>query len=61
MEKVFEMFYRGSILSKGSGLGLYIVKEIVEKLMGKIELKSTVTPQEQSGTIIIVEIPNNIE
>lgn len=38
--KVFDMFYRGNEDSKGSGLGLYIVKSAVEKLGGKIELKS---------------------
>ncbi len=39
-EKIFEMFFRGSENSDGSGLGLYIVKESVEKLNGKIEVKS---------------------
>jgi signal transduction histidine kinase len=38
--KVFDMFYRASEDSKGSGLGLYIVKETVEKLGGAIKLKS---------------------
>jgi len=31
-EKVFEMFYRATTLSSGTGLGLYIVKETLEKL-----------------------------
>lgn len=39
-DKIFEMFYRANAYSLGSGLGLYIVKGIVEKLEGKIELKS---------------------
>jgi len=39
-EKIFEMFYRGSDTSTGSGLGLYITKEAIEKLNGKIELES---------------------
>lgn len=39
--KIFNMFYRGNNISKGSGLGLYIVKMGVEKLGGKIWLKST--------------------
>ena len=38
--KVFDMFYRASESSKGSGLGLYIVKETVEKLGGEIKLES---------------------
>ena len=33
--KVFEMFFRATLQSTGSGLGLYIVKETVEKLGGK--------------------------
>lgn len=39
-EKIFEMFYRGSNTSTGSGLGLYITKEATEKLFGRIELAS---------------------
>jgi len=37
---VFNMFYRASENSKGSGLGLYIVKEAMEKLGGSITLQS---------------------
>lgn len=39
-EKLFDMFFRASNKSKGSGLGLYIVKNAVEKLKGTITLKS---------------------
>ena len=39
--KVFDMFYRGTIQSKGSGLGLYIVKETVAKMHGTIGMEST--------------------
>jgi signal transduction histidine kinase len=39
-DKIFEMFYRANSYSLGSGLGLYIVKGIVEKLNGKAELIS---------------------
>ncbi|MCI0751327.1 MAG: ATP-binding protein [Flammeovirgaceae bacterium] len=38
--KIFKMFYRGTSISNGSGLGLYIAKEAVEKLDGKIEVKT---------------------
>lgn len=38
--KVFEMFVRANLESKGSGLGLYIVKKTLEKLGGIIELES---------------------
>lgn len=40
-EKVFNMFYRATQQSKGSGLGLYITKEMVEKLGGKISMTSS--------------------
>lgn len=38
--KVFEMFYRASPSSDGTGLGLYIVKEALTRINGKIFLKS---------------------
>src|SRR5690606_29630127 len=31
-DKVFSMFFRGTDQSKGSGLGLYIVKETIDKI-----------------------------
>lgn len=55
-EKIFEMFYRASTLSTGSGLGLYIVKEILGMLSGKIELESELG----KGTKITIEIPNQV-
>jgi signal transduction histidine kinase len=39
-DKVFDMFYRGTELSDGSGLGLFIVKETVERLGGAIGFES---------------------
>jgi signal transduction histidine kinase len=38
--RVFEMFYRASHNSDGTGLGLYIVKEALTRINGKIFLKS---------------------
>ncbi|HCR55322.1 MAG TPA: two-component sensor histidine kinase [Cytophagales bacterium] len=38
--KIYEMYYMSKDREKGTGLGLYIVKEAVNKLNGKIELKS---------------------
>lgn len=52
-ERVFEMFFRGTMVCKGSGLGLYIVKNAVEKLKGSIVLNS----KEGVGTRIEVKIP----
>lgn len=53
-DKIFDMFYRGTDKSKGAGLGLYIVKEMVNKLKGKISIQSEVN----KFTIFKVEIPN---
>lgn len=37
---IFELFYRGSERSVGSGVGLYIVREIVNKMNGSIFMHS---------------------
>lgn len=39
--RIFDMFYRASESSEGSGLGLYIVKETLDKLEGSISVQST--------------------
>jgi PAS domain S-box-containing protein len=53
-KKIFDMFYRVSEKSVGSGLGLYLVKEIVEKLDGHIELESEIG----KGTSFNIVLPN---
>lgn len=53
-EKVFDMFYRVSENSSGSGLGLYIVRETVDKLKGQITLES----EPGVGTKCFIKIPN---
>lgn len=40
LPKIFNMFFRGTSESKGSGLGLYIVKETLDKMGGVIEARS---------------------
>jgi signal transduction histidine kinase len=50
---IFDMFYRTDERSSGSGLGLYIVKETILKLKGKINVKSTVG----EGTTIDIYLP----
>jgi signal transduction histidine kinase len=54
LTKIFDMFYRATDHCEGSGLGLYIVKEAVEKLGGKISVESA----EGKGSIFIIELPN---
>jgi signal transduction histidine kinase len=53
-DKVFRMFYRVSTKSVGSGLGLYIVRETVEKVQGTIKLESELG----GGTAFAVRLPN---
>ena len=46
LSRIFDMFYRATNNSEGSGLGLYIVKSMIEKMNGKVEVISTLN----SGT-----------
>jgi signal transduction histidine kinase len=41
LPKVFDMFYRGSSAVTGTGLGLYICKEIIYRMGGTLDVKST--------------------
>jgi len=53
LDKIYDMFYRATSESKGSGLGLYIVNETVKMLNGKIGISS----EYKGGTIIKLKIP----
>jgi signal transduction histidine kinase len=53
LDKVFNMFYRASATSSGSGLGLYIVKETVQRLGGEVRIESQV----DAGTKVTLTIP----
>ncbi len=54
--KIFEMFYRATEQSDGSGIGLYIVKNAIDKLGGQIVVASR--PLE--GTRFNIVLPNRI-
>jgi signal transduction histidine kinase len=54
--KIFNMFYRATERSEGAGLGLYLVRETVQKLGGSIAVQSEVG----IGTTFEIEIPNGI-
>jgi len=56
-EKVFDMFYRISEQSTGSGLGLYIVKEATHKLGGTLQLRS----RQGDGSTFQIKLPNLIQ
>lgn len=53
MLNIFKMFYRANENIKGSGLGLYIVNETVEKLRGEISVSSKL----DEGTTFTVSLP----
>lgn len=54
LDKIFDMFFRASNNSKGTGIGLYIVKETIQKVNGDIKVAS----QLEKGTTFTVMIPN---
>jgi signal transduction histidine kinase len=53
VNRVFDMFFRGSQHSKGNGLGLYIVKKAVEKMKGHVAFES----KYGQGSRVLVWLP----
>lgn len=54
MEKLGGMFFRATNSAEGSGLGMYIVLQTLEKLKGKFSITSTL----QEGTNIHITLPS---
>ena len=54
LPKIFNMFYRATEKSDGAGLGLYIVKETLDRLHARVDVTSTL----HEGTDIALTIPN---
>ena len=54
--KIFNMFYRVSDKTDGTGLGLFLVKETIEKLNGEINVESELG----KGSVFQILIPNNV-
>jgi signal transduction histidine kinase len=55
LDKIFDMFYRSNEKSLGAGLGLYIVKEIIDRLGGEITVHSALNV----GTTFKIKLPNH--
>lgn len=55
LEHIMTMFYRASIHSRGSGMGLYIAKKAIEKLQGEI----VVTSIDGEGSTFSILLPFN--
>ncbi|MCB0484052.1 MAG: HAMP domain-containing histidine kinase, partial [Flavobacteriales bacterium] len=51
--RIFDIYYRASAQSTGSGIGLYIVREVITLLSGKIEVSSI----DGTGTTFRLFIP----
>ncbi|MEY5046878.1 MAG: hypothetical protein RLZZ175_237 [Bacteroidota bacterium] len=54
LNKIFDMFYRADNSSEGSGIGLYIVRETVQKMGGQIKVSSL----QGVGTKFEIRLPN---
>ena len=52
-DRIFDMFFRATDKSKGSGLGLYIVAEVVKRMGGKLRVHSV----PEIGSEFIVYLP----
>lgn len=57
IDKIFDAYYRINTQKNGSGLGLYITKNNIEKIGGKIKVFS----EKNKGTKFIIELPKNIK
>lgn len=55
-QRIFEMFYRASDQSDGSGLGLYIVKNAIDKLGGTVSVVTSLG----KGTRFEIALPNRV-
>ncbi|WP_313984425.1 HAMP domain-containing sensor histidine kinase [Xanthocytophaga flavus] len=53
LPEIFHLFYRGSEVSKGNGLGLYVVQKAIEKLNGRIQVES----EENQWTSVHIVLP----
>lgn len=57
IKKIFDLYYRANNQNVlGNGLGLYIVKNIVEDLNGQISVESNIN----NGTCFEIELPNQL-
>ncbi|MFB9055572.1 response regulator [Mariniflexile ostreae] len=54
LDNIFDMFYRATKHSTGSGMGMYIVKETIDKLKGTIKVASELS----KGSTFTVSLPN---
>ena len=56
-EKLFRRYYRGQTMARGKGLGLYLVKTLVEDFNGKVWVEDRVPGDKAQGAKFVVMIP----
>jgi hypothetical protein len=56
LDKIFELFFRATEQSQGTGLGLFIVKDTIDRLKGTIKVVSALG----KGTMFTIRIPNQL-
>ena len=56
-DKIFDLFFRATDKANGTGLGLFIVRDTVQRLNGSITVNSVVG----QGTTFFVKIPNLLQ
>jgi PAS domain S-box-containing protein len=56
LEKIFDLFHRATSTSHGTGIGLFIVKDTIERLSGTINVQSKI----EEGTTFRIQIPNQL-
>ncbi len=54
LERIFEMFFRGTSKSEGAGLGMYIVKQTLDRMGGTVKVASVLN----RGTTFEIKLPN---
>jgi len=55
-DRIFDLFFRATTQAEGTGMGLFIVKDTIEKLRGTIELESELG----KGSRFVIGIPNQV-
>ncbi len=56
LEKIFDIFYRANTHAKGTGIGLYLVREYLQKIKGTVNVRSVFG----EGTEFAIDIPNHL-
>jgi signal transduction histidine kinase len=56
LDKIFDLYYRGTDRSRGNGMGLYLTKKSLQKIGGDIVVTSTLG----SGTTFTISLPMQI-